>query len=212
MKSTSLVKFFAILSAVGTLAAPALAQSPKLESLQRTANQETTLVSPKPSAYKEVTELAVIFPSNIRLETSEAATHPMTLFLAQDIIDAQGNLIAPINSPVKAQLMTTENGVTIVAESILASGQSISVRAVSPLIPGITIERAPGDSHRSNQADVFDSLAGGVAGALGADLPAFQQARFGGKVFGYLVGGSSESQQVREVMIPAGTVHILSVD
>ncbi|MEO0768821.1 MAG: hypothetical protein AAFY72_05210 [Cyanobacteria bacterium J06649_4] len=211
MKSMSLIKLFAVLSAVSTFTTPALAQSPTLESLQQTVSKETTLVSPKPSS-REVAELVVVFPSNIRVETSDEATHPMTLFLAQDIIDNQGNLIAPVNSPVRAQLTTTEDGVIIVADSILASGQSISLRAVSSLIPGTTIKNAVPDSGRRRQAGVFDSLAGGIAGALGADLPTLQQARFGGNVLGYVVGESSEPQQVREVMIPAGTVHILSVD
>ena len=202
MKPLFFVKLALAFSTLSVLSTPALAQISTTASTQTT--EQATLT-------KESMEIPIFFPTDITVDIDNTEEFPITLFLAQDLMDVQGNLLAPVNSFVRAQLNPSEDGLQIVAESIVVAGQSIPLRATSSLLPSTTVTQTTGDQNGQRQAARMRDIAGGIAGALGADLETSDQVSFGGSVIGFLVGSSSP-QQVREVRIPAGTVHLLKLD
>ena len=203
MKMLFFAKLSLVASTLCTISMPALAQLPTAPIIQ--SAEQATLS-------QEITEIPIYFPADVRVDTDNDTASPITLLLAQDLMNKQGQLLAPMHSLVKAQLVPSEDGLRIAAESILVSGQSIPFQATSSLLPNTTETEMTSEQNGGRQAATMGDIAGGVAGAFGADLEASDQAIFGGKVLGFLFGSSSSPEQTHEVSIPAGTVHILELN
>ncbi len=179
------------LSTLSFLGVPALAQAP--QSAQNSASRAATI--PESSA------VAVEFPASVTLDLSQGAAQPMTLFLSQPLLDSNGNVVAPENTPVSVQIKPVPGGAQIVAESVVIRGRVVPIQASSPVIPAnVTGRRA---------ANVEARQAGSAAsGAVGS-------------VFGYYSGPGiaaraanasvSDSERVQMVEIARGSAHILTL-
>ena len=155
-------------------------------------------------------ELAVIFPNTLRLNVDVSQSYPMTLLLAQTVLDAQGNVIAPAQSPVRASVRAVDNGVQITAESIVVAGRSIPISAASSIIPSHTITQQTSMQQGARYSQAGLVIGDSISAIFDADLDTSFQVGSAGKLLGFLVGVSSP-EQTSEVTIPVGSVHLMRV-
>ena len=201
-KHTLLNTVFAlsIASAYGFAAIPALAQVQM--PVPSTPNQEVTI--PQSSA------ITITFSSPVTFDAGQKQSLPITAFLAQPLLDSNGNIVAPANSPVSVQLKPTQGGVQIQAESLVIGGRVIPIQASSLFIPGHTVTAA----NNGTTQPVLGNIGGSIGNILNsATHSTTDLAPMGTNVGSVLdaVLGSGSSKSVRVVEIPQGSIYILTL-
>lgn len=82
------------------------------------------------------------FCSNVLFNHEQASVFSITLSLARPIMDSNGNVIAPVNSLVRAKIDTTdEEKITIQPEAISVGGRYIPIQTSSVKVPVINDTR-----------------------------------------------------------------------
>ncbi|MGF1479722.1 MAG: hypothetical protein ACFB4I_09555 [Cyanophyceae cyanobacterium] len=93
--------------------------------------------------------IAITFCSQVQFDAEEQeSSFPTTVYLAQPITDVDGNILAPINSLVSAQVTPTDEGVQLHAEALVIGGQYISIE--TPVVSVPVLSRATEDTYYSS--------------------------------------------------------------
>ncbi|AFY55438.1 hypothetical protein Riv7116_2957 [Rivularia sp. PCC 7116] len=202
MKNNTLLSIAMVVLASTTNAIPAIAQSNQPENLQ---TQSQTSVLPKSSA------LVIAFPQQVQVDSGKKKSYPMTVLLAQPILDQNGTEVVKANSPVAVELVPYKKDIKIVAKSIIVGGKVVSIQATSPVIPSqkITVKSANQKAKRNSK--VSTNLGGSIVGALGGDSNSTMKGGLAGNAIG-IVTGLTSAKKIRLVNIPQGSVHILELE
>jgi len=202
MKNNTLLSIAMVVLASTTNAIPAIAQSTQTHNLQA---QSQTRILPKSSA------LVIAFPQEVQVDSGKKKSYPMTVLLAQPILDQNGTEIVKANSPVAVELVPYKKDIKIVAKSIIVGGKVVSIQATSPVIPSQKITVKSGNQKAKRNSKVTASLGGSIAGAFGGDTDSTIQGGYAGNAIG-IVTGLTSAKKIRLVNIPQGSVHILELE
>lgn len=115
--------------------------------------------------------IAVTFCAGFEVNSKHKSGFPATLFLARPLIDSNGNMIAPVNSLVTAQLKPTGEGVEITAEALVIGGLVVPIKTSTLSIPMISSVRQESNAYYSsgqNNQGLVLGLANGVQRWLGS--------------------------------------------
>jgi hypothetical protein len=202
MKTHALLGIALAFSTLTSTILPASAEQPLFTSPQ-ISNQTATI--------PQSTAIAVKFPVETTVDVGRKQDYPITLFLAQPLLDSDGNIVAPTNSPVSAYLKPAEEGGRIVAESVVVGGRVVPIQASSSVIPGNVITVTSGDKKADQNRGVFSRLLGTLAGAVtGGKTESIEQAGLLGAGIG-IISGITSPEKVRVVQIPQGSVYVLAL-
>ena len=157
------------------------------------------------------TAIVVQFPIALTLTVEEGQPYPISLPLAQDILDGDGNVVIPAASPVSLSLQPHEGGMQLVAESVVVNGQLIAMAGLGPIIPGTTVAYEDANANAANSSAVFSDLFANAAGLMSnGDPNTYTQGAMLGSVVGAITGlSSADTAQV--VQIPQGATYVLSL-
>lgn len=157
MKKSVLLSAAIALVALGSSTLPAFAQ--QVAPVYSQGTQQTTTI-PQSAA------IVVTFPDGMHFKGRKHDKQPVTLLLMQPVLDGSGNVVAPANSLVQAQLEPVgKHGVQIRAESIIAGGQVISIQAVSSTIPADRVTDAVAANENQRNAVQASQYAAALAGS-----------------------------------------------
>lgn len=115
--------------------------------------------------------IAVTFCAGFEVNSKHKSGFPATLFLARPLLDSNGNMIAPVNSLVTAQLKPTGEGVEITAEALVIGGLVVPIKTSTLSIPMISSVRQESNAYYSsgqNNQGLVLGLANGVQRWLGS--------------------------------------------
>ncbi|MFB6277716.1 MAG: hypothetical protein ABEI32_16390 [Halothece sp.] len=86
--------------------------------------------------------ITTTFCSNVKFNQEQASTFPVTLSLARPIMDSNGNVVAPINSLVRAKIdATKEEDIQIKPKAIVIGGRYIPIETEKVSVPALTDTR-----------------------------------------------------------------------
>lgn len=157
------------------------------------------------------TAIVVQFPLEVTLTIDEGQPYPVSLPLAQDILDAQGNVVVPAQSLVAMQLQPQEGGVKLVASSLVVNGQLVPIEGVGPIIPGTTVTYEDANASATDSSAVFSNLFANAAGLVTSGNPdSYTQGAMLGSVVGTIAGLQS-AETARIVQIPQNATYVLSL-
>lgn len=202
MKSNTLLSIAMVVLASTANAIPAVAQSIQPHNLQA---QSQTNILPKSSA------LVIAFPQQVQVDSGKKKSYPMTVLLAQPILDQNGTEIVKANSPVAVELVPYKKDIKIVAKSIIVGGKVVSIQATSPVIPSQKITVKSANQKAKKNSKVTGSLGGSIAGAISGDTDSAMKGSYAGNAIG-IVTGLTSAKKIRLVNIPQGSVHILELE
>lgn len=208
-------------SMLGSLSLPGLAQtatSPQAELPPRLETESSSVQPMMPPAQgrgpvtlPQSTGIIVIFPSEVVIDAGQPRDYPMTLPLAQAIVDGAGNVVVPENTPVSVMLRPTEGGAQVIAQSLVVNGQIVPIEASSPLIPGTTVTHMRANDRAVENGAVWGRLVGSGFGFMsGGDPDEFDRGAMLGSAVG-LLSGLRSPENTRVVQIPQGSVFVLSL-
>ncbi len=173
------------------------------------------MAAPSPAAANVIpasSAITVMFPTDLTIDVGQKQTHPMTLLLGQDVLDASGAVLAPQQSPVSVRLEPVDKGLRIVAEALVIQGRAVSIQAASAIIPGSKVTLESGTARAQSQGSVLSGLFGSAFGAAQPRNPlASSQGAMIGQGVGILSGLSSE-KRTHVVQIPQGSLHLLVLE
>jgi len=155
--------------------------------------------------------MIVAFPQDLSFDISESKQLSTMLILAQPLINSAGELLAPVNSPVQATLVATDEGARIQVESVVSEGSRIvPVQAISPVI-SFTEESSTQGQKAGRGASIWGRR-GLAIGCLFNNCSTDNQTMGGsaGAFLGSFIG-ESQSDSKKIVQIPQGSVYILQV-
>ena len=205
MKAQILLNLACSLSFLGAVTVPAIAQP-------------VTSVPPQPQAITQDikipldTAIIVSFPAPVTVDVGQKKDYPLTLPLASAIKDAQGNVVAPENTPVTIVLKPTDGGAKIVAQSLVINGRIVSIKASSQMIPGTTITHKRANDKAIENGSVWGRLTGSTLGFISnGDPEQFDRGAMLGSAIG-LVSGLRSAENTRIVQIPQSSVYVLSLE
>lgn len=202
MKTQMLLSLACSLSLLGNVTLPTFAQSvptqPPASSQEITIPQDTAVI--------------VSFPAPVTVDVGQKKDYPLTVPLASAIKDAQGNVIAPENTPVTIVLKPTNGGAKIVAQSLVINGRIVSIKASSQVIPGTTITHKRANDKAVENGSVWGRIGGSTLGFLNqGDPEQFDRGAMLGSAVG-LVSGLRSAENTRVVQIPQSSVYVLSLE
>jgi len=115
--------------------------------------------------------ITVTFCTPFEFDTRQKSGFPATVFLARPLLDNEGNIIAPVNSLVSAQLKPTGEGIEVKAEALVVGGRVIPIKTTTLSVPMLSSVRQESTSYysygQSNQGLVL-GLANGLQNWLGS--------------------------------------------
>lgn len=205
MKSQILLSVACSLSLLGAVTVPASAQPvPSVPPQPQAVSQD--IIIPQDTA------IIVSFPAPVTVDVGQKKDYPLTLPLASAIKDAQGNVVAPENTPVTIVLKPTDGGAKIVAQSLVINGRIVSIKASSQMIPGTTITHKRANDKAVENGSVWGRLTGSTLGFLSnGDPEQFDRGAMLGSAIG-LVSGLRSAENTRIVQIPQSSVYVLSLE
>lgn len=209
MKTQILLSLACSLSLLGAVTVPASAQpttnaSPQATLQPQAASQDLTI--------PQDTAIIVSFPASITVDVGQKKDYPLTLPLASAIKDAQGNVVAPENTPVTIVLKPTDGGAKIVAQSLVINGRIVTIKASSQMIPGTTITQKRANDKAVENGSVWGRLTGSTLGFISnGDPEQFDRGAMLGSAIG-LVTGLRSAENTRIVQIPQSSVYVLSLE
>ena len=208
MKKPTLLNFALLLSMSTSFVLPAVAQSTATgtqPSITRTTNS-TQITIPQTAA------LMVKFVQPIQMDVGNQSTYPLTLPLAQALMDADGNIIVPEGTPVILNLKPADKGAQLVAQGLVVAGQVVPVQATSDVIPAIKVVKMRTNDKAAENGSIFGRLAGSAMGFLGkGDPEKFDRGAMLGSAGGILTGLFSPKETDWILQIPQDTVHTLKL-
>lgn len=83
----------------------------------------------------EASAITVTFCSTVRFDSKHKSTFPAVAYLARPVMDSNGNVLAPVNSLVNAQLKPTKEGVKISADALVVGGRFIPIKTAQLSVP-----------------------------------------------------------------------------
>jgi hypothetical protein len=90
----------------------------------------------------ESSAITTTFCSNVKFNQEQASTFPVTLSLARPIMDSNGNVIAPVNSLVRAKIdATEEEDIKIKPKAVVIGGRYIPIETQKVSVPALTDTR-----------------------------------------------------------------------
>ncbi|WP_414577316.1 hypothetical protein [Anabaena sp. CCY 9402-a] len=205
MKTQTFLSLACSLSILGALTLPATAQPVPTEATQpQVVNAEISI--------PQDTALIVSFPAPITVDVGQKKDYPLTVPLASAIKDAQGNIIAPENTPVSIVLKPSDGGAKIVAQSIVINGRIVAIKASSQTIPGTTITHKRANDKAVENGSIFGRIGGSIMGfSSNGDPDQFDRGAMLGSAVG-LISGLRSAENTRVVQIPQSSVYVLSLD
>ncbi|OUL24181.1 hypothetical protein BV378_19905 [Nostoc sp. RF31YmG] len=211
MKTQILLSLACSMSLLGALTVPASAQLVPSVSPQPTVQPQPQAVS-QDLTIPQDTAIIVSFPASVTVDVGQKKDYPLTLPLASAIKDAQGNVVAPENTPVTIVLKPTDGGAKIVAQSLVINGRIVSIKASSQMIPGTTITQKRANDKAVENGSVWGRLTGSTLGFLSnGDPEQFDRGAMLGSAIG-LVSGLRSAENTRIVQIPQSSVYVLSLE
>ncbi|MDZ8056209.1 MAG: hypothetical protein RMX68_002110 [Aulosira sp. ZfuVER01] len=211
MKSQILLSLACSMSLLGAVTVPASAQPVPSVSPQPTVQPQPQAVS-QDLTIPQDTAIIVSFPAPVTVDVGQKKDYPLTLPLASAIKDAQGNVVAPENTPVTIVLKPTDGGAKIVAQSLVINGRIVSIKASSQMIPGTTITHKRANDKAVENGSVWGRLTGSTLGFLSnGDPEQFDRGAMLGSAIG-LVSGLRSAENTRIVQIPQSSVYVLSLE
>ncbi|OUL36943.1 hypothetical protein BV372_04710 [Nostoc sp. T09] len=203
MKTQILLSLACSLSLLGAVTVPASAQ-PTVQPQPQAVSQDLTI--------PQDTAIIVSFPASVTVDVGQKKDYPLTLPLASAIKDAQGNVVAPENTPVTIVLKPTDGGAKIVAQSLVINGRIVSIKASSQMIPGTTITQKRANDKAVENGSVWGRLTGSTLGFLSnGDPEQFDRGAMLGSAIG-LVSGLRSAENTRIVQIAQSSVYVLSLE
>lgn len=211
MKSQFLFSLACSISLLGAVTVPASAQTVPSVPPQPTVQPQPPVVS-QDITIPQDTAIIVSFPAPVTVDVGQKKDYPLTLPLASAIKDAQGNVVAPENTPVTIVLKPTDGGAKIVAQSLVINGRIVSIKASSQMIPGTTITHKRANDKAVENGSVWGRLTGSTLGFLSnGDPDQFDRGAMLGSAIG-LVSGLRSAENTRIVQIPQSSVYVLSLE
>lgn len=152
-------------------------------------------------------------PGAVNVDVGQKQDFPLTVPLAQPLMDLQGNEVVPANTPVSVKLKPENGGARIVAESIVVRGQIVPIQATTAIIPGTTIEQVSGAERARENSGMMGNLFGSVLGATARSSRKAEMFDQGGMIGGAIgiLSGMSSPKNIRVVQLPADSVYVLSL-
>ena len=86
--------------------------------------------------------ITVQFCSNVKFNYEQGSSFPITLALARPITDRQGNVVAPVNSLVRARVEPKEDETQLKPKALVVGGRYIPVETEAVSVPALTDDRA----------------------------------------------------------------------
>ncbi|AFY41147.1 hypothetical protein [Nostoc sp. PCC 7107] len=205
MKTHILLSLACSLSLFGAVISSAYAQqAPTVQPQAQAVSSAITI--------PQDTAIIVAFPAPVTVDIGQKKDYPLTLPLASAIKDAQGNIVAPENTPVSIVLQPKEGGAKIVAQSLVINGRIIAIKASSQIIPGTTITHVRANDKAVENGSVWGRIGGSTLGFLSqGDPEQFDRGAMLGSAVGLLTGLRS-AENTRIVQIPQSSVYILSLE
>ncbi len=173
----------------------------------------TTTTTRQGTMIPQTAGVVIKLPAAVTVDVGQKQDYPMTVPLAQPLMDLQGNEVVPMNTPVTIKFKPENGGAKIVAESIVVKGQIVAIQAASAVIPGNTITQQSGADRARENSGVLGNLFGAVMGATAQEshkASAFDQGGMIGGAIGILSGMTSP-KDVRIVQLPADSVYVLTL-
>lgn len=173
----------------------------------------TTTTTRQGAIVPQTAGLVIKLPASVTVDVGQKQEYPLTVPLAQPLLDAEGNEIVPVNTPVTIKIKPENGGARIVASSLVVRGQIVSIQAVTDVIPGNTIEQQSSSDRARENSGVYGNLFGAVLGATapsGKKAERFDQGGLIGGAFGILSGLGSP-KNIRVVQLPGDSVYVLSL-
>lgn len=202
MKTQMLLSLACSLSLLGAVTLPATAQP--VPPQPQAVTQDVTI--------PQDTAIIVSFPAPVTVDVGQKQDFPLTVPLANAIKDAQGNVVAPENTPVTIILKPTNGGAKIVAQSLVVNGRIVSIKASSQIIPGTTVTQKRANDKAVENGSVYGRLAGSTLGFLSnGDPEQFDRGAMLGSAIG-IVTGLRSAENTRIVQIPQSSVYVLSLE
>ncbi|MBD1821546.1 hypothetical protein H6F51_03345 [Cyanobacteria bacterium FACHB-DQ100] len=157
--------------------------------------------------------VVIKLPGAVNVDVGQKQDYPLTVPLAQPLMDLQGNEVVPADTPVSIKLKPENGGARIVAEAIVVRGQIVPIQATTAVIPGNTIEQVSGAERARENSGVFGNLLGSVMGATAPSSRSTDMFERGGMIGGAIgiLSGMSSPKNVRVVQLPAASVYVLSL-
>ncbi len=207
MNVRTLLNLALLLSVTAPVALPAAAS----EIIVSTST--TTTTTRQSTMIPQTAGVVIKLPAAVTVDVGQKQDYPMTVPLAQPLLDLQGNEVVPMNTPVTIKLKPENGGAKIVAESIVVRGQIVAIQAVSAVIPGNTITQQSGADRARENSGVLGNLFGAVMGATAREshkASAFDQGGMIGGAIGILSGITSP-KNIRIVQLPADSIYVLTL-
>lgn len=137
------------------------------------------------------TALIIQVSNTVQLDASSAQVnnYPLTLSLAEPIIDRSGAIAAQVGAPVVGRLVATEDGIKIALDSVVMGGRVVKVQASSSIIPTLAATREVVDNESPNFGE-------SVVGAI----------------FGISVNNQPQVEEFQVLQINSGSTYVLSLD
>lgn len=160
--------------------------------------------------FNDTMAVIVAFPSPVEFNIEDAQPQSITLILAQPLVTSLGEIIAPVNSPVQATLIPTDEGAHVQVNAVVTGGQILPVQAISSVLPFEKITSTEG--RRAGRGARLWGKRGLALGCVFDSCSADNQA-LGGSI-GAFVGsfsGENNSDTQKIVSIDQGSLHILQV-
>lgn len=134
---------------------------PSLATPSFTRGQRISKISiPKSSA------VTVTFCSTVRFDSKQKSTFPAVVYLAQPLMDTNGNLLAPVNSLVNAQLKPTREGIQITIDALVVGGRFIPIQTAKLAVPMLAKTDQQNNSYSYSYNDNNLGIAFNVANGL----------------------------------------------
>jgi hypothetical protein len=205
MKTQTLFSLACSISLLGAVTLPVNAQPVLTEPSQPQAVSSEI-------AIPQDTAIIVSFPAPVTVDVGQKKDYPLTVPLASAIKDAQGNVIAPENTPVSIVLKPKKGGAKIVAQSLVINGRIVSIQASSQIIPGTTITHKRANEKAIENGSVWGRIGGSTFGFLNqGDPEQFDRGAMLGSAVG-LVTGLRSAENTRVIQIPPSSVYVLSLE
>lgn len=113
------------------------------------------------------TEIPVFYDVAQKVIVSPQETAPLTLKVAQDIKDNQGNIIIPKGSSIRGELQPQRDGTQFVAREVMIDGKNYSLDASSEIITRTVSARDPNLLALARNAVLGAGAAAGLSSVIG---------------------------------------------
>lgn len=113
------------------------------------------------------TEIPVFYDVAQKVIVSPQETAPLTLKVAQDIKDSQGNIIIPKGSSIRGELQPQRDGTQFVAREVMIDGKNYSLDASSEIITRTISARDPNLLALARNAVLGAGAAAGLSSVIG---------------------------------------------